>query len=379
MSEKARHALLVAGLAAAALVQGCGGGGQTPGAAPPVAASASAPAPAAPAAFVPERLPLPADPARYEPIPSYQAMNVPADNPITQEKADLGWQLWFDPRLSGKGDRSCYSCHVNEKGLTDGLAKNTSAFDGKPMPRHTPTLWNIGYHNEWYWEGRAKALEGQALAAWKLANMGAKDPVEDKIRADVIARLNDVPAYKAQFEKVFGRPADEKAVAQALATYMRTIISRATPYDKWKAGDEAALSEAAKRGHAVFEKAKCANCHAGVLFTDLLYHNVGIGATGATTPTDVGRFKVTNVDKDTGAFKTPTLRDVARSAPYFHDGSVATLEEAVKYMVGGGNDNPWLDKTNLQKQDLTDAEVADLVEFLRSLSETTVLKAPKIP
>ena len=132
-----------------------------------------------PAPAGPEPLTLPADPANYAPNPLVGPMTIPADNPITVDKATLGWQLWFDKRLSGKGDRNCYGCHVNEKGLTDGLVKNTNANTGAPLPRHTPTMWNIGYHTEWYWDGRAKTLEGQALAAWKLANMGAKDPDAD--------------------------------------------------------------------------------------------------------------------------------------------------------------------------------------------------------
>ena len=323
-----------------------------------------------------QNLPLPGDPKNYAPLDKYEPMKVPADNPVTQEKANLGWQLWFDKRLSGDGSRSCYGCHVNEKGLTDGLAKNTSAVDGKPLARHTPTLWNIGYHAEWYWDGRAKTLEGQALAAWKLANMGAKDKEKDEIRADVIAKVND--AYKDQFQKVFGGPATEKTVVQALTTFMRTIISKDTAFDRWQKGDEKAVSDAAKRGWAVFQKAKCTNCHVGFLLTNQQFHNVGIGLKDGK-PTDVGRQKVSNLDKDTGAFKTPTLRDVARSAPYFHDGSVATLEEAVKFMVAGGADNPFLDKVNLQKADLPAAEVADLIEFLKSLSENTKIPEPKLP
>ena len=323
----------------------------------------------------PEGLPLPSDPAAYGPLERYEPMKIPADNPITAEKATLGWKLWFDKRLSGNGTRSCYGCHVNEKGLTDGLPKNTGAVDGKPLARHTPTLWNIGYHAEWYWDGRAKTLEGQALAAWKLANMGAKDPVKDEIRADIIEKIDSL--YKEGFRKVFGGPATEKNVAQALATYMRTIISRDTPHDRWQRGDPGAVSDAAKRGFEAFQKARCVNCHSGVLFTDQQFHNVGIGMK-AEKP-DPGRFNVTKIEKDTGAFKTPTLRDVARSAPYFHDGSVATLEEAVKLLLGGGIDNPHLDKVNLQKADLTDGEEKDLVEFLKSLTESARLKEPKLP
>jgi len=323
-----------------------------------------------------QSLPLPSDPKHYAPLEKYEAMKIPADNPITQEKANLGWQLWFDKRLSGDGSRSCYGCHVNEKGLTDGLPKNTSAVDGKPLARHTPTLWNIGYHAEWYWDGRAKTLEGQALAAWKLANMGGKDKEKDEIRADIVAKINK--AYGAEFQKVFGGPATEKNVAQALATFMRTIISKDTDFDRWQKGDEKAVSDAAKRGFAAFAKAKCTNCHVGFLLTDLQFHNVGIGIKDGK-PTDVGRQKVTNIEKDTGAFKTPTMRDVARSAPYFHDGSVATLEEAVKLMVGGGVDNAFLDKTNLQKADITAAEQADIIEFLKSLNERARIPEPKLP
>lgn len=317
---------------------------------------------------------LPSDPKNYGPLEKYEAMKIPADNPMTLEKASLGRKLWFDKRMSGDGTRSCYGCHVNEKGLTDGVALNKGAYE-KALTRHTPTLWNIGYHDEWYWDGRAKTLEGQALAAWKLANMGAKDKEKDEIRADVIAKLNEL--YKAEITAVFGGPATDKQLSQALAAYMRTIISQTTPFDKYLKGDKSAISEAAQRGWLVFNKAKCVNCHVGSLLTDKQFHNVGIGMK-AEKP-DLGRFNVTKIEKDTGAFKTPTLRDVARSAPYFHDGSVATLEEAVKLMVGGGIDNPHLDRVNLQKADLTEGEVKDLIEFLKSLTETAVLTEPKLP
>ena len=342
-----------------------------------VAACSSKPAePPAPPA--PEPLTLPADPANYAPHPLVGPMNIPADNPMTADKATLGWQLWFDTRLSGKGDRSCYGCHVNEKGLTDGLVKNTNANTGMPLPRHTPTLWNVGYHTEWYWDGRAKTLEGQALAAWKLANMGAKDPMADKIQDAVIARINAVPSYAEQFKKVFNAPADEKNITQALTTYMRTIVSRDTAWDKYTAGDESAMNDAAKRGWKTFQDAQCINCHKGVLFTDLSYHNVGIGVMDGK-PTDVGRFAVTKAEKDTGAFKTPTLRDVARSGPYFHDGSVETLQDAVTLMAKGGVTNKFLDKTNLRDARLKPAQISDIVEFLNALTEPTPLKEAKVP
>jgi cytochrome c peroxidase len=323
-----------------------------------------------------QNLPLPSDPKNFAPLEKYEAMKVPADNPITQEKANLGWQLWFDKRLSGDGSRNCYGCHVNEKGLSDGMVKNTSVVDGKPLPRHTPTLWNIGYHAELYWDGRAKSLEALVIPAWKGGGMGGKDKDKDAVRADIVEKIDK--AYHEQFQKVFGGPATEKTVAQALATFMRTIISKDTNFDRWQKGDEKAVNESVKRGFAAFQKAKCTNCHVGFLLTDMQFHNVGIGLKDGK-PADVGRQKVTNIEKDTGAFKTPTMRDVARRAPYFHDGSVATLEEAVKLMVGGGVDNPFLDKVNLQKAEITSAEQADIVEFLKSLNEGARIPYPKLP
>ena len=318
----------------------------------------------------PEILPLPGDPANFAPLEKYEAMKIPADNAMTVEKAHLGRLLFWDKRLSGDGKLSCYSCHLNENGLTDGKALNEGAF-GKKLTRSSPTLWNIGYHSEFYWDGRAKTLEAQAKAAWTGVNMGAAKPEE------IVAKLNAIPAYGDQFKKVFNEAATVDNVLKALACYMRTIISKQTPFDKWQRGDATAVSDSAKRGYDAFKKAKCDNCHVGFLLTSQQYYNVGIGMK-AEKP-DLGRFNASKLDKDKGAFKAPTLRDVARSAPYFHDGSVATLEEAVKLMVGGGIDNPNIDKANLAKADLSDVEVKDLIEFLKSLSETTMLKEPALP
>ncbi len=362
MHRKLVAALVVGILGSAAVLAACGEGASPAPPAPPMAAAQD------------ENYPLPGDPKNYAPLEKYEAMKVPADNPVTQDKVNLGWKLWFDKRLSGDGKRSCYSCHVNEKGLTDGVPKAVGAYD-KTLARHTPTLWNIGYHAEWYWDGRAKTLEGQALAAWKGGNMGAKDEKEDKVRPDILETVNK--AYGSEFRKVFNAPADEKNVCAALAAFMRTIISKNTAFDKFQAGDANAISESAKRGWEIFQKVKCTNCHVGFLLTNLQFHNVGIGMK-AEKP-DVGRFMVTKIEKDTGAFKTPTLRDVSRSAPYFHDGSVATLEEAVRQMLGGGIDNPHLDRVNLQKQDVDDQGVKDIVEFLKSLDEPYRIKEPKLP
>lgn len=317
------------------------------------------------ASFKPEILPLPAG------LSGYEDMAIPADNAMTPEKVALGRQLFFDKRLSGDQSRSCYSCHVCEKGLTDGLPKAIGAYE-KALPRHSPTLWNIGYHKEFYWDGRSGSLEKQAMAAWTGGNMGAKDK-----EAEIVGRINALEGYRQQFQKVFNSEATAENIMMAVSAFERTIVGGNTAYDRFRAGDQSALSEAAKRGYEVFKEAKCDNCHAGILFTDLQFHNAGIGM-DLPTP-DIGRSSFTKKPEDTGAFKTPTLRDVARSAPYFHDGSAATLEDAVDIMLGGGKPNQYLDKKNLEKRNVTPEQRADLLEFLKSLNVDCQLKEPPLP
>lgn len=311
----------------------------------------------------------PDSPGGYTPLDGYAAMVIPRDNPLTPLSATLGEQLYFDTRLSGDGSRSCYSCHVCEKGLTDGLPTAIGAYN-KKLARSSPTLWNIGFHSEFYWDGRSTSLEGQAAAAWKGGNMGASDAQA------IVDSLNDIPGYLYQFEGVFGGPATVDNVPKALASYMRTIIGGDTAWDRWQAGDDSAMSESAMRGYAVFKEARCTLCHVGVLFTDQQFHNVGIGMDAAEP--DVGRYKVTGLDKNMGAFKTPTLRDVARSAPYFHDGSVPTLEEAVRLMLSGGIPNAHLDPF-LRPADISEQDISDLLAFLESLNEPCDGTAPRLP
>ncbi len=315
-----------------------------------------------------------AEPARAAALPRppaiFDEMPVPADNPMTAEKVELGRMLFFDERLSGDGTRSCYSCHLNEKGLTDGLPTAVGAYE-KKLPRNSPTLWNIGWHREFYWDGRTPTMEKQVVGAWTGGNMGAKTD-------EIVAKLNAIPGYRTRFEAVFGGPATEENVAKAVSAYMRTIFCADTRFDRHEAGDAAALTDAEKRGYEIFKgKGACTNCHVGGLLSDTLYHNVGIGM-GAAEP-DLGRGKVTKNEKENGAFKTPTLRDISRTAPYFHDGSVKTLEEAVDLMARGGIDNPWLDRERLADHKLTAAERSDLVAFLRSLECPGRLEKPALP
>jgi cytochrome c peroxidase len=315
--------------------------------------------------FTPEILPLPPGLATYE------AMSIPADNPMTPEKVALGRQLFFDERLSIDGSRSCYSCHVCEHGLTDGLPKAVGA-QNKQLTRSSPTLWNIGYHKEFYWDGRSPSLEKQAMAAWTGGNMGVGDKANE-----IVAKINALQGYKSQFQKVFQSDATAENMMKAIAAYERTLISGSTAWDRWNAGDKTALSESAIRGWNIFKTIKCSNCHDGVLFTDQQYHNIGIGMDQPTP--DGGRANFTKKPEDTGAFKTPTLRDIAKSAPYFHDGSAKTLEEAVDVMLAGGKPNQYLDKKNLQPQKVLPDQREALLDFLRSLTVDCGLKKPPLP
>ena len=314
--------------------------------------------------FSPQIEPLPKQLSTYEP------MTIPPDNPMTPEKVALGKQLFFDERLSADGSKSCYSCHVCEHGLTDGLAKAIGA-GNKPLTRNSPTLWNIGYHKEFYWDGRSNTLEKQAMAAWTGANMGANAD-------EIVAKLNALQDYRAQFQKIFQSDATPDNVVKAIVAFERTLISGNTAWDRWKAGDNTAISMSSYRGWNIFQAIKCNNCHDGVLFTDQQYHNIGIGLDQQQP--DPGRGKVTNRPEDMGAFKTPTLRDVARSGPYFHDGSVKTLEEAVDIMLGGGKPNPYLDTKNLQPHKISPDQREDILNFLRSLTvDDCRLTKPPLP
>ncbi len=315
--------------------------------------------------------------SKFPQLEGYEEMKIPADNTMTPEKVELGKQLYYDLRLSGDGSRSCYSCHVKEKGLTDGKPLAIGAYN-VTVPRSSPTLWNIGYHSEFYWDGRSKSLEAQARAAWAGGNMGASGKDGHPSVDDISAKLNKIEGYRKQFQAVFGQDATPDNVSKALAAFMRTIVSNEAAWIRFRKGDEKAFPAAARRGWNVFSgKANCTNCHAGLLLTDQQYHNVGIG-TKAAQP-DIGRAKVTKAERDTGAFKTPTLLDIGKSAPHFHDGSVATLEEAVDLMLGGGIDNPSLDKVNLKPVKLAKKDREDLLAFLRALNVEYKIVEPKLP
>lgn len=317
---------------------------------------------------------------QQQPMP---ALELPADAKRA-EKVALGHALFFDKRLSVDGSRACYSCHQNEDGNGghDPLAIGPG---DKPLPRHSPVIWNVGYYqNALYWDGRAATLEDNAKAAWAGGNMGVgKENLEKKAE-----EIGKIAGYKKLFKAAF--PEEKKVtpdmIASALSEYERTLVCTDTAYDKFAKGDKAALSEEQQRGLDVFlGKGQCAVCHSPPHFSTAMaanggaYFNVGIGTAGkAEADVDVGRMKVTNAAGDWAAFKPPSLRNVAKSAPYFHDGSVAKLEDAVKLMATGGIDNK--NKTALlADRKLSDAELADLVSFLRALDCPGKLEEPKLP
>ena len=321
------------------------------------------------------------EPVKWPEIAGYAAMPIPAGNPMTRAKVDLGKQLYYDRRLSGDGTRSCYDCHLVEYGLTDGKPKAIGAYE-TPLPRRSPSLWNIGYHTEFYWEGRSGSLEAQAKAAWTGGNMGVSGQNGRPSADDIAARLNQIEGYRRQFQEVFGGPATPDNMMQAVAAFERTIVSDDSPWIRFINGDQAALPEAARRGYDVFKgKARCTNCHDGRLMTDLLYHNTGIGWDPKTKKfADEGRVHVSKAERDTGAFKTPSLIDVARRSHFFHDGSVSSLEEAVDLMLAGGIPNPYIDGANLHPPvKLTKEERDDLLAFLRALTANYKVTPPQLP
>jgi cytochrome c peroxidase len=292
---------------------------------------------------------------------------IPPENPLTAAKVALGQQFFWDRRWSKTGTVACVDCHRPEHGWSD--PRPFSLDDaGTPTARHSPTLINRLFSEVQGWSGHRMSLE-ELLSQLPFTSAEA-----------VVQNLGAIQGYQEQFRRVFATDVTAAGVAQALAAYTRTILSGNAPYDRFRAGDQQALSDAARRGLALFEgKARCRRCHSGVNLTDEDYHNLGVGMD--KEPPDLGRYAVTQDEADRGAFKTPTLRDVARRGPYMHDGSLATLEHVVEFYDTGGRANPWLSPQS-RPLHLTAAERADLVTFLQALSgeiAAEVSHPPQLP
>lgn len=282
----------------------------------------------------------------------------PADDPFSAAKLKLGRTLFFDPLLSGAKVRSCSTCHNPGLSWADGQPRALGE-DQKPLPLRTPTLLNVAWTPKLGWDGHFGDLESVAMGP-----ITASDNM-DLPEAKLVARLAAIPGYVNAFHAAFGLgDITSRKVEMALATFERTIVSKPAPFDRWINGDERAISQSAKHGFDLFNsKANCAACHSGWAFTDASFHDVGVARHG-----DLGRGRLfpTSVTLQY-AFKTPTLRDAARRAPFMHDGSLPTLQTVIDLYDRGGIDRPSCDEA-IRPLGLSDGDKADLVAFLDTLS-----------
>jgi cytochrome c peroxidase len=330
------------------------------------------------------------------PIAATQA-TIPADNPQTPQKIELGQKLFFDGRLSADGTVACATCHDPARAFTDGKPVSLG-IKGRAGQRNAPTILNALYNKTQFWDGRVTTLEEQAeLPIINPVEMG--QPSLDA----AVARIRSIPEYDRPFRNVFGHPADARDLTRAIASYERTLVAFDSPFDHFIAGDHNAIDESAKRGWELFNtRARCNKCHAlndqtrdPTFFMDKDFHNIGIGtirhnvvelavkaqqlvnskdataidsAAIQTEMSALGRYLVTKKSVDIASFKTPSLRNVLVTAPYFHDGSQLTLWDAVDhYNKGDGVENPFLDQ-DIQPLALSETDIDDLVAFMASLT-----------
>jgi len=307
-------------------------------------------------------------PKPLAPLP--QSASAPKDNPTTPEKVALGKQLFFDPRLSGDNRMSCATCHLPDKAFGDGLARAKGHGD-KMLARNTQTILNVGFYERYFWDGRAKTLEEQALGPIKSPDEMHQDLTE------LEKELNAVPGYVEQFQIIFGTKVTREGIAKSLAAFQRTLVTRPSPFDRYLAGDKTALSAAAKQGLELFEgSADCIRCHQGPLLSDNQFYRMGISSN------DDGLAVVTSKKEDKGKFRTPSLRNIAETGPYMHDGSKKTLTDVVEFYYRGTplktSDGLPLDFEPLLGQSFS--EIPVLVAFLNSLTgEAPKIEPPVLP
>lgn len=297
----------------------------------------------------------------------------PDNNRITADRVALGQKLFFDPRLSGDSNMSCATCHNPALGWSDGLP-TARGVKSMVLGRASPTIINTGFNTIHMWDGRKKTLEDQATGPLE-ANV--------EMNADMprtFAWLNSNAGYKALFAKAYpGEPIDATTFAKAMATFERTIISNNSPFDRWVRGEAKAMTAQQVNGFKLFTgKANCAVCHSAPNFTDNGFHNLGLASDGKDQP-DMGRYAQKPLSMMKGAFKTPTVREVARTAPYFHDGSAKTLMDVVEHYNRGGEVKTRL-SPNIRPLNLTDSEKQDLVAFMQALSSPFIkVQVPELP
>ena len=294
---------------------------------------------------------------------------IPENNPPTAETIALGRMLYYDDHLSANDKIACANCHNPNLYFTDGRPVSQGA-TGKMGTRNAPTVLNAAFNPVQFWDGRATSLEDQAGGP-------IQNPVEMNLPHDQMeAKIGKITNYQGEFDKAFGKgPITIQKVEMAIASFERTLLSGNSPFDRYQyGGDKNAMSPSAIRGLALFKdknKGNCVTCHTieekSALFADGKFHNLGTGLDSEGNLKDQGRYNETHLDADRGAFRTPTLRNVAKTAPYMHDGSEKTLKDVVDFYVGGGSSNPHLDK-EIKELKLDGTERADLVAFLESLT-----------
>ncbi len=299
----------------------------------------------------------------------------PSDNLASPERIELGKALFFDPRLSGDGNMSCASCHNPSLGWSDGLP-TAKGFKSKVLGRASPTVINTGYNSIQMWDGRKKTLEDQAIG-----------PLEshEEMNTDFSAALASIRGsseYQKLFAKAYpGEEIDKTTIAKAIANFERTVISRNSRFDRWIQGDKKALTKEEIRGFKLFsnpEKGNCEVCHSAPNFTDNGFHNIGLASFADENP-DLGRYAERPLGLMKGAFKTPTIRDITLTAPYFHDGSAETLDDVVDHYVKSGEVKTNL-SPNLKELKLSEKEQKAIVAFMKSLtSDSDPVTLPQLP
>lgn len=287
----------------------------------------------------------------------------PKENKLDIKKAELGKRLFFDPRLSGNGKMSCATCHDPDKGWSDGLP-TARGHEGKTLARATPTIVNVGFNKILMWDGREATLEDQALGP--ILN---PDEMANNID-NLVKTLKSVPGYVEAFKAAYyGLPISATTIRRSIAMYQRMVVANKSPFDRWLAGDEGAMTNEQLTGLDVFvnpNKGNCASCHRPPNFADNGFHNIGLKSFGDTNP-DLGRNRVIAVDITKGAFKTPPLRNIAMTAPYFHDGSAATLSAVIQHYMSGGAVKTNL-SPNMKILRIDQNERKALVAFLNALT-----------
>jgi cytochrome c peroxidase len=284
---------------------------------------------------------------------------VPKDNPLTAARVKLGRKLFFDPILSGDGTVACASCHHPDHGFSSAEAR-PRGIGGHETSRRAPSLLNRAYGKAFFWDGRAASLEEQVLRP-------IEDPAEmGSSAAAVVKRLGEIKEYREQFQAAFNDGVTAANLARAIASFERMLLRGDSSVDRFRRnGQHDALTVEERHGLWLYEsKARCWRCHSGANFTDERFHNTGVSWN--RDPADRGRFAITKKDSDKGKFKTPTLRGVALSTAYMHDGSLKTLEEVIEFYNKGGTANPNLDPA-MAPLELSKEEIQALVAFLKAL------------